>query len=66
MIRAYDFESQRLGFRRWTDKDIAPFSKMNKDPDVMAFMPKRLSEEESNAFITRIETHFYKQKKEKK
>lgn len=54
----YIFESERLGFRRWTDNDKEPFAKMNADQEVMEFMPKCLTFEESNAFIYRIEEHF--------
>lgn len=56
----YDFESKRLGFRRWKDEDKHIFSKMNSDKEVMEFMPKLLNIGESNDFIARIEAHFEK------
>jgi RimJ/RimL family protein N-acetyltransferase len=34
------------------------FAAMNADPRVMEFMPKTLTREESDAFVTRIQDHF--------
>ncbi len=50
--------TERLLLRRWRDEDRLPFSKINADPRVMEFMPTRLSPEESDALIARIEDHF--------
>jgi len=46
--------TQRLFLRPWKDEDLPAFAAMNNDPDVMAFMPKRLSREESDASAGRI------------
>ena len=40
--------TKRLILRKWKEEDFLPFSKMNADPDVMAFHPSTMSEEESN------------------
>jgi len=58
MISTYEFESERLGFRRWTEEDKIPFAQMNADKDVMEFFPKLLTKTESDAFVGRIEAHF--------
>jgi RimJ/RimL family protein N-acetyltransferase len=46
--------TERLLLRPWKDEDLPAFAAMNKDPDVMAFMPKRLTREESDATAERI------------
>ncbi|HYL62294.1 MAG TPA: GNAT family N-acetyltransferase [Candidatus Methylomirabilis sp.] len=46
--------------RRWTKEDSEPFFRMNSDPRVMEFLPKRLSRAESDLFTERIEDHFQK------
>jgi RimJ/RimL family protein N-acetyltransferase len=51
-------ESERLFLRRWKPSDHEPFYQMNSDSDVMRFLPKLLSREESDATIARIEEHF--------
>ena len=48
----------RLLLREWTEADRAPFAAINADPQVMEFMPKRLSREESDVYADRIEKHF--------
>ena len=53
----YIFESERLGFRRWTDADKEPFARMNADPQVMEYFPKPLTREESDRLIERFEQH---------
>jgi RimJ/RimL family protein N-acetyltransferase len=50
--------SARLLLRPWRDSDRAPFAALNADPEVMAHMPKLLTPQESDAWITRIENHF--------
>ncbi len=60
MRNNYIFESERLGFRMWKDSDRKLFARMNKDLEVMEFFPKSLNEEESNAFVDRIQDHMEK------
>lgn len=52
--------TNRLLMRRWTEEDSGPFFRMNSDPRVMEFLPKRLSRAESDLFMERIENHFQK------
>ena len=44
--------------RPWTAADLAPFAAMNADPEVMLYMSKHLTRDESDAFAARIRTHF--------
>jgi len=50
--------TKRLGLRTWLPADAGPFASMNADPKVMRYMPKRLSRQESDAFMKRIQRHF--------
>ena len=56
----YIFRSERLGFRNWTDKDLADFAKINADLEVMEHFPKSLSEKETMEFIERLKKHYDK------
>jgi len=56
----YIFTSERLGFRNWSNQDLPEFAELNADPDVMAHFPACLSEEESAAFLHRLQHHFEK------
>jgi RimJ/RimL family protein N-acetyltransferase len=58
MNTEYVFESERLGFRRWSESDKTLFAVMNSDPEVMRYFPSTLSREESDQFLDRIEEHF--------
>jgi RimJ/RimL family protein N-acetyltransferase len=51
-------ETERLRLRNWQSSDREPFAQLNADPRVMEFFPKRLSREESDAMVDRIESHF--------
>jgi ribosomal-protein-alanine N-acetyltransferase len=51
-------ETPRLYLRRWREADRAPFSRINADPRVMEFFPKRLSRRESNTLSDRVQAHF--------
>ncbi|HEV2424161.1 MAG TPA: GNAT family N-acetyltransferase [Terriglobia bacterium] len=48
----------RLILRRWRPEDRAPFAVLNADPEVMEYMPARLSPADSDALADRIEAHF--------
>jgi len=54
----YIFESERLGFRTWLDRDTEPFFQLNSDPEVMEFFPSLHSYEQTVAYIDRITTFF--------
>ena len=44
-------ETERLRLRAFLDADREPFAALNADPEVMEFMPRALSREESDTFI---------------
>jgi len=50
--------TSRLHLRRWRPSDWAPFAVLNADPHVMAYYPKPLTRDESDAFASRIQAHF--------
>jgi len=58
MHMKYIFESDRLGFREWTEADKAPFGKMNANEEVMKFFPKLMTQTESDSLVQRINQHF--------
>lgn len=57
-MKKYLFQSQRLGFRTWTDRDIEPFAAMNSDPQVMQFFPNTLTAGQSSKLLKKIRSHF--------
>ncbi len=46
-------ETERLVLRQWRDEDRGSFAALNADPEVMAFFPRLLSSEESDAALDR-------------
>ncbi|MXV50139.1 GNAT family N-acetyltransferase [Pedobacter sp. HMF7647] len=52
--------TERLGLRKWLESDNEPFVKMNKDPAVMQFFPKTLTDIETAEMMQRINEHFDK------
>ncbi|HWZ62181.1 MAG TPA: GNAT family N-acetyltransferase [Steroidobacteraceae bacterium] len=42
----------RLTLRPWREADLGPFAELNADPEVMQFMPARLSREQSDALAS--------------
>jgi RimJ/RimL family protein N-acetyltransferase len=53
-----ELRTERLILRRWRREDREPFAEMNADPEVMRYMLRPLTREESDAFIDRAETQF--------
>lgn len=51
-------ETLRTVLRVWRSDDLEPFARLNADPRVMEFFPKRLTREESDQLAQRIQTHF--------
>jgi RimJ/RimL family protein N-acetyltransferase len=51
-------QTERLLLRRWRHEDREPFARMNADPEVMRYLLRPLSREESDAFIDRAERQF--------
>ena len=47
-------ETERLILRPWREDDIPPFAEMNSDEEVMEYLPKCLSLEETVQFYNRI------------
>src|SRR5579863_5252417 len=47
--------TERLLLRRWRAADRETFAALNADPEVMAHFPARLSREESDAMMDRLE-----------
>lgn len=60
MKKEYIFKSERLGFRNWTENDLAEFARLNADPEVMKHFPKPLTEKETAGFIDRLRKHYAK------
>lgn len=54
----YIFESDRLGFRRWLDRDTEPYVDMCSDRVVMEYFPETHSRERSLAFIQKVGEYF--------
>jgi RimJ/RimL family protein N-acetyltransferase len=53
-----EIRTERLWLRRWRKADCAAFAVMNADSRVMEHFPATLSQDESDARVTRIEAHF--------
>jgi RimJ/RimL family protein N-acetyltransferase len=51
----YIFTSERLGFRNWEATDLEPMTAINTDPEVMAYFPALYDQEQTAAFITRMQ-----------
>lgn len=58
MTMPHELRTDRLRLRRWIPADLAPFAALNADPRVTEYLPRPLSQAESDAFVARIETHF--------
>lgn len=54
----YLFQSERLGFRTWSEADLLPMAALNADSDVMEFFPSTQSLEDTKAFLERVDKHF--------
>ncbi|WDV44719.1 GNAT family N-acetyltransferase [Clostridiaceae bacterium M8S5] len=51
-------ETERLLLRDWQEEDIPIFCNMNKDKEVMQYLPKVLTEEETKNFYNVIKKEF--------
>ncbi len=56
----YIFKSKRLGFRKWSPRDLEEFSKLNADEKVMEHFPKTLSKREVGKLIEKLKDHHAK------
>lgn len=52
------FETKRLVFRDWKEEDLSDFRIMNKDPRVMEYFTKALTDEETDKFYNVIQDEF--------
>ncbi|MEP6949485.1 MAG: GNAT family N-acetyltransferase [Ginsengibacter sp.] len=57
-MSSYIISTERLGLRRWIEEDVAPFTEMNKDVEVMKYFPKVLSDQETFEMVQRINLHY--------
>lgn len=53
-------ETERLILRQWKDEDLPDFARMNSDPIVMEYFPRRLREEDTSNLVARFQKHFKK------
>ena len=49
-----ELRTSRTLLRAWRDEDLAPFARLNADPEVMRWFPSVLTTETSDALVTRI------------
>jgi RimJ/RimL family protein N-acetyltransferase len=54
MLAVTRLRTDRLLLRGWCERDLAPFTALNADPEVMEHFPSTLSRVESDAFADRI------------
>jgi 3-dehydroquinate dehydratase/shikimate dehydrogenase len=54
-------ETERTLLREWCDEDLAPFARLNADPEVMRWFPSTLTTEQSDAAARRIQAIFSEQ-----
>lgn len=57
----YEFETERLGFRRWKEDDKIPLAKMNANVKVMKYFTNVLLKKQSDEFVDKIMKHFNEQ-----
>lgn len=50
-------ETVRLTLRPWEDRDIAPFSELNADPEVMRHFPAPMPRAATEAFVAALRAH---------
>lgn len=55
---AEDIATERLLLRAWKDSDREPFAALNADPEVMEHFPSRLTREQSDEMVDRLEALF--------
>jgi RimJ/RimL family protein N-acetyltransferase len=58
MCKHPELSTPRLKLRRWREADREPFAALNADPLVMKYFPDRLTRQQSDILIERIEAGF--------
>lgn len=53
-------ETERLILRDWKEEDKPHFARMNADPVIMEYFPRRLDEKDSNHLVEKFQKHFNK------
>ena len=56
----YIFKSERLGFRNWKEIDKTKMGMINADPKVMEHFPAIQTQKQTDEFIDRMKTQFFK------
>jgi RimJ/RimL family protein N-acetyltransferase len=51
------FETERLLLLPWQERHVAPFARLNADPEVMRYFPSVLSEDQTRASVTGWQEH---------
>ena len=49
-----ELETERLLLRKWKNSDLMPFAELNADSKVMEFLPKKLTQKESNDLASKL------------
>ncbi len=57
-MKKYLFQSERLGFRVWSENDLNAMHEMNSNPNVMRHFPRIKTKEESLQFILDLQEHY--------
>lgn len=53
-------ETDRLILREWREEDFEPFARINNDPLIMEYFPRRLADKDSDKLAKRFQAHFKK------
>lgn len=56
--KKYLFTSERLGFRNWVSADVEEMHQINSDELVLEFFPSVSTQEQTQAFIERMQKQF--------
>ena len=54
-----ELQTPRLLLRPWRAEDLDPYARMCADPDVMSYMPKTMSREESSQQLSGFVSHWH-------
>ena len=60
-MRISELETERIRLRQWRVEDLPTFADINRDPQVLEFLPSLLSRIESDAWANRITENIAKQ-----
>ena len=57
-MASYVFTSKRLGFRLWTDEDLAFLNELNSDKEVMRYFPGVTNEKSNSVFLNKMKIQY--------